>query len=97
MDILQILKYVGVFYLGRMSYMWWKNAVLEAKHQEMNQLCKQMKMCAAELDRKDARIKETYKSLINDTAAINAAMTGGSSHWTEADDILMQSWEQTER
>ena len=89
-----ILYGIGSYFLGRYSYMYWRNAFLEEKKKELIKENERLLALAEELIRQDKRIREKWKAMVNDFSKYQACITDPKdlSKWTEMDDVYLNSW-----
>jgi len=96
--IVKVLSYASVFYMGRLSYLYWRNAFLDQKKQELLEYSKELDRITHELITKEASIRKKWQYMVDDIskyqAAVNPEDTG---KWTEMDDIYLKSWNSAEK
>lgn len=93
----KFLSYVLIFYLGRLSYMVWENALLEDKRKRLHDIADEMCEYGNDLKRRELIVKEKYKEMIDTVAIYNAEAKEDSSKWDSDDDILMEQWSKADR
>lgn len=88
----RFLPYIGVFLLGRFSYIFWKNMYLEEKREALHQNAVDILEYGEDLRKREDAVRQKYKELLNLAAEVRAAAEGETSSWDGFDDELMRQW-----
>lgn len=95
---LEIIKWIGVFYLGRLSALWARNAYLEKKRGELMAYRDHLLDACDILEEKDKEIRNKWQAMVTDISRYDAALDPqDAGKWTEADDIYLNSWKSAEK
>lgn len=96
--LFEIIKWTGVFYLGRLSALWARNRYLEEKRGELNAYREALIDAATVLQNKDKEIRKKWQAMVKDVSMYEAAINPKNSEkWTEADDFYLNSWKSAEK
>ncbi len=96
--LFEIIKWTGVFYLGRLSALWARNRYLEEKRGELDAYREALIDSATVLQNKDAEIRRKWQAMVKDVSMYEAAINPNNSNkWTEADDFYLNSWKSAEK
>lgn len=90
--MLKFLSYFAAFYLGRLSFMVWKNMYLEEKREALHQNAVDILEYGEDLKRREYAVSQKYKELLNLAAEVRVAVDGETSEWDGFDDELMRQW-----
>lgn len=90
--MLKFLSYFAVFYLGRLSFMVWKNMYLEDKRKALHQNAVDILEYGEDLRKREEAVRQKYKELLNLAAEVRATVEGETSKWDGFDDELMRQW-----
>lgn len=88
----RFLPYIGVFLLGRFSYIFWKNLYLEEKREALHQNAVDILEYGKDLRKREELVSQKYKELLNLAAEVRVAVEGETSEWDGFDDELMRQW-----
>ena len=94
--ILRIVSYAAVFYLGRLSYILWKNSVLENKAAKLEDVIAKLTIYAENLKSRETVLRENYRNMLDMIGEYKTEVTGGPVSWDRYDDLLLSHWERTE-
>lgn len=96
--LFEIIKLIGVFYLGRLSALWVKNRYLEEKRGELDAYREALINAATVLQNKDKEIRKKWQAMVDDISKYEAAINPiNSGKWTESDDFYLNSWKSAEK
>lgn len=90
--MLKFLSYFAAFYLGRLSFMVWKNMYLEDKREALHQNAVDILEYGEDLKRREYAVSQKYKELLNLAAEVRVTVEGETSKWDGFDDELMRQW-----
>ena len=90
--MLKFLSYFAAFYLGRLSFMVWKNMYLEDKREALHQNAVDILEYGEDLKRREYAVSQKYKELLNLAAEVRVTVEGETSEWDGFDDELMRQW-----
>lgn len=90
--MIKFLSYFAAFYLGRLSFMVWKNIYLEEKRKALHQTAIDILEYGEDLRKREDAVRQKYKELLNLAAEVRTAAEGETSEWDGFDDELMRQW-----
>lgn len=90
--MLKFLSYFAAFYLGRLSFMVWKNMYLEDKRKALHQNAVDILEYGEDLKRREYAVSQKYKDLLSLAAEVRVTVEGETSEWDGFDDELMRQW-----
>lgn len=88
----KFLSYFAAFYLGRLSFMVWKNMYLEEKREALHQNAIDILEYGEDLRKREEIVNKKYKEMLNLAAEVRVAAEGETSEWDGFDDELMRLW-----
>lgn len=96
--LIRVMSYFGFYFLGRISYVYWRNKYLEDKKQELLAYHAQLLEIEQSLEEKDKAIRNKWQRMVEDVAKYQAAIDPEDvGKWSEWDDVYFQSWNSAEK
>lgn len=90
-------SYICVFYLGRLSYMWWKNKYLDMKLEEAKQYAAQANALLQQTKAKDEEVRKKWQAMVSDISQYQFGDMPNKGQWTELDQMYLNSWKSAEK
>lgn len=95
--IFHIIAYAGYFYLGRLSVLWWRNKVLDEKLAEAKMYAAQANELLQQAKAKDAEVRKKWQNMVSDISQYQFGDLPNKDHWTDLDQMYLDSWKSAER
>lgn len=99
MDIfVKVMTYASFYFLGRTSYVWWRNKYLEDKKFELMRYHAKLLAIEEDLEEKDKEIRKKWQRMVDDISKYQAAVDPeDNGKWNEWDDVFLNSWSSAEK
>lgn len=95
--IIRCIGYAGCFYLGRLSVLWWRNKLLDAKLAEAKRYAEEANKLLQQAKLKDAEIRLKWQRMVSDISQYQFGFMENKSEWTDLDQMYLDSWKSAEK
>ena len=95
--MVRIIANAGIFYLGRLSVLWWRNKVLDEKLAEAKMYATQANEILQQAKAKDEEVRQKWQRMVSDISQYQFGFMENKSEWTDLDQMYLNSWKSAER
>lgn len=89
--------YVAFFYLGRLSVLWWRNKLLDVKLAQAKQYAAEANELLQQAKLKDAEVRLKWQRMVSDISQYQFGDMPNKDHWTDLDQMYLDSWKSAEK
>lgn len=91
------VSYVCMFYLGRLSYLWWRNKFLDVKLAEAKQYAAEANEILRQAKLKEAEVRRKWQAMVSDISQYQFGDMPNKGQWTDLDQMYLNSWKSAEQ
>ena len=90
------VSYICVFYLGRLSYMWWRNKYLDMKIEEAKNYAMKANDLLQQAKDKEMEVRKKWQRMVSDISQYQFSGLSNKDEWTDLDQLYLESWKSAE-
>lgn len=90
------VSYICVFYLGRLSYMWWRNKYLDMKIEEAKNYAMKANDLLQQAKDKETEVRKKWQRMVSDISQYQFSGLSNKDEWTDLDQLYLESWKSAE-
>lgn len=90
------VSYICVFYLGRLSYMWWRNKYLDMKIEEAKNYAMKANDLLQQAKEKETEVRKKWQRMVSDISQYQFSGLSNKDEWTDLDQLYLESWRSAE-
>ena len=90
------VSYICAFYLGRLSYMWWRNKHLDMKIEEAKNYAMKANDLLQQAKDKETEVRKKWQRMVSDISQYQFSGLSNKDEWTDLDQLYLESWKSAE-
>ena len=90
------VSYICVFYLGRLSYLWWRNKYLDMKIKEAQNYAMKANEILQQAKDKETEVRKKWQRMVSDISQYQFSGLSNKDEWTDLDQLYLESWKSAE-